>query len=331
MKDYGLSFCEWCGDEFRKGIWNQKFCKKEHQAPCADCGTRVFWHGSPKGIEYPNGALICVQCRTRRTEENNKIRQLNHPPEHWHKIVAQRKKTMLERYGGETTLQSETLRRKRDQTMLNLYGGTQVKTSDRSLLNAASKRSKAKGIPFEVSLEISELLNDTKKLEKRLQELFEKYKGKFTYLDLAFSLDKRVDTAELSHKMSKLPEMRERYITTRDSPFELIVVRNLKNRGLVLGKDFKRHYRLPSRQEIDILIAESIGIEVNDFATHSKTSEEEISEYRYRKSSFKSGPRYHDNKVCEAAQNGINLHFVWEDSLFDGSLDITIDEILNSF
>ena len=138
-----------------------------------------------------------------------------------------------------------------------------MKNSSQSLLNAASKRSKAKGIPLEKSLEISNLLNDEELLEDYLEKVFLKFSGKFSYYDLACELDSRLDAAELSHKLSKLPRLKNQFINVKDSWLEILVLRELNKLGFQEGLDFRRHHKLKNRKEIDILFFCGVGFEIN--------------------------------------------------------------------
>lgn len=264
MKNYGIGNCAYCGKEFRKAVWNQEFCKETHSQRCSDCGEIFFWVGRPFYTKFHSkDSPACSVCKNKRVSSNSSKSQREWTPEQRKTVVEKRKATMVLRHGAETTLQSPKLRARRDATMESLYGAASVKNSSQSLLNAASKRSKAKGIPLEKSLEISNLLNDEELLEDYLEKVFLKFSGKFSYYDLACELDSRLDAAELSHKLSKLPRLKNQFINVKDSWLEILVLRELNKLGFQEGLDFRRHHKLKNRKEIDILFFCGVGFEIN--------------------------------------------------------------------
>lgn len=72
--------------------------------------------------------------------------------------------------------------------------------------------------------------------------------------------------------------------------------------------------------EIDLLLEElKLGFEVQDFSTHSRTSDVESSPYKNLKL-VKKGPEYHDRKRSLALELlGVKVIDLWEDEILDGS------------
>lgn len=83
------------------------------------------------------------------------------------------------------------------------------------------------------------------------------------------------------------------------------------------------------RLEIDFWLPElNVAIEVQDFATHSRTKDDEHSKYRVSKlgQTFKKGPLYHSNKRALALkQLNLNIIEIWEDTILAG------DEAMGDF
>lgn len=63
---------------------------------------------------------------------------------------------------------------------------------------------------------------------------------------------------------------------------------------------------------------------MNEFATHSKTKDDEI----WRDTVYKKGPRYHNEKVRLAKEQNIDLHFIWEDDFVNSQYKTIIRQIL---
>lgn len=84
-------------------------------------------------------------------------------------------------------------------------------------------------------------------------------------------------------------------------------------------------------KEIDIFIPSlNIGFEIQDFATHSPTSDQEpvLHGLWKGKSPLKKGPTYHERKRVAAAAQGIKLVDIWEDQLLDGSFTMLVDQVM---
>lgn len=71
----------------------------------------------------------------------------------------------------------------------------------------------------------------------------------------------------------------------------------------------------------------SSAMEVEDFTTHSRTSDTEP--YKQRADSFKHGPTYHAAKRTAAEKCGIILIELWEDNIRNGTFKEMIDIWLN--
>jgi len=94
-----------------------------------------------------------------------------------------------------------------------------------------------------------------------------------------------------------------------------------------------------SKLEIDLLIPTlKLGIEVQDFASHSKNSDTEpFANSRYSKSGlYKKGPTYHEMKRGLALkQLGVTIIDIWQDELFTNEwkekiIDFTQIDIFNT-
>jgi anaerobic ribonucleoside-triphosphate reductase len=109
-----------------------------------------------------------------------------------------------------------------------------------------------------------------------------------------------------------------------DSYLELKLVDDLKYSGYtekmykeecLTEKDFVRNSKFTfngKTYEIDVFFPKlNYGIEVQDFATHSKNSDTEYSEKGYHK----RGPKYHEEKREYAKQLGIEIVDLWEDKI----------------
>lgn len=83
------------------------------------------------------------------------------------------------------------------------------------------------------------------------------------------------------------------------------------------------------RLEIDIWLPElNLGFEVQDFATHSRTRNDEPCRLHY--ANVKSGPDYHKAKFEAAAKSGIELHEIWEDDIMEGRALSILQEAIRS-
>lgn len=87
--------CILCGDEFETST-NRKLCYKDHWLNCPYCGTPVQWNTTRQF----HGCKRCI----------------------YQNSANRRKKTMLEKYGAETTLQSPELRNNIKSTMMKTHG-----------------------------------------------------------------------------------------------------------------------------------------------------------------------------------------------------------------
>ena len=87
--------CILCGDEFETST-NRKLCYTDHWLNCPYCGTPVQWNTTRQF----HGCKRCI----------------------YQNSANRRKKTMLEKYGAETTLQSPELRNNIKSTMMKTHG-----------------------------------------------------------------------------------------------------------------------------------------------------------------------------------------------------------------
>lgn len=81
------------------------------------------------------------------------------------------------------------------------------------------------------------------------------------------------------------------------------------------------------RLEIDLWVPElSIGFEVQDFATHSRDSDSELSRMPWTK--FKNGPTYHQGKQESGARAGIRIFEIWEDEILSGQSQFILESAI---
>lgn len=98
--------------------------------------------------------------------------------------------------------------------------------------------------------------------------------------------------------------------------------------GPVIRNGYPIHDESGKRLQIDIYLPEiRVGIEIQDFATHSRASDSDplAEPWRWRSlqngsGEFKKGPLYHENKRRAAKKAEIALHEFWEDELSDMEL-----------
>lgn len=80
--------------------------------------------------------------------------------------------------------------------------------------------------------------------------------------------------------------------------------------------------------ELDIYLPElRVAFEVQDFATHSRSSDSEHMRYRNHRNEerFKKGPRYHEFKrVLALEQLSVNVVELWEDEIISGAFEETL-------
>lgn len=84
-------------------------------------------------------------------------------------------------------------------------------------------------------------------------------------------------------------------------------------------------------KEIDVYLPEiSIGFEVQDFATHSRTNDNEQCENHWRKKrQYKSGPTYHRSKKQAAQKISIQIYEIWEDEIINSTYKDKITQIIS--
>lgn len=99
--------------------------------------------------------------------------------------------------------------------------------------------------------------------------------------------------------------------------------------GVILRRQKKLRAPDGKLLELDFLMPSiSLAIEVQDFTTHSRDSDTEISTYRTRKKkSYKKGPTYHELKRTLAREQlNVDLVDIWEDTILEGT-DAVLQEI----
>jgi len=115
---------------------------------------------------------------------------------------------------------------------------------------------------------------------------------------------------------------------TRDSKLELTVVHYLKSIGLEEGKDFLRRSRFKINNrwfEVDIYLPElNIGIEVQDFDTHTREESSVSDKY----GNPIKDKRYHERKRLALRELGITVFELWEDEIISGDFAKTIHKML---
>lgn len=79
-------------------------------------------------------------------------------------------------------------------------------------------------------------------------------------------------------------------------------------------------------REIDIFLEDlNIGFEVQDFASHSRVSDDEPSQY----GTMKNGPTYHAEKIALYAERGITVIELWEDDIRGYAFQTIVDNALS--
>jgi len=86
-----------------------------------------------------------------------------------------------------------------------------------------------------------------------------------------------------------------------------------------------------SRYEIDVYLPElRLGFEVQDFATHSKGSDQEKG-HPWRRNGLKNGPKLHELKRRLAKEQlHVDIVDIWEDELRSGEFKRLVSEQINS-
>lgn len=120
--------CKICGETFESKSPRKLVCYKDHIQICPDCGKPVVWNS----IAQFKGCKSCNQKRA----------------------VILRKKTMLERYGAETTLTSPELMAKVKNTMKAKYGVTNPMQSSEFLEQARHTCLEKYGTEFPMQNEV---------------------------------------------------------------------------------------------------------------------------------------------------------------------------------
>lgn len=127
---------------------------------------------------------------------------------------------------------------------------------------------------------------------------------------------------------------RDLYDMPKRSPFEEVVVGELKK---ILGEDAEIiREQQPLRDgkrrfELDVWIPSlDLAFEVQDFATHSKYSDDEMCTGR-RFIGPKKGPAYHELKRRLALEQiGVKLYDIWEDAIMDGSYKLQLADAVEA-
>ena len=106
----------------------------------------------------------------------------------------------------------------------------------------------------------------------------------------------------------------------------------LKNAGI----SYRRRYRGiidedGHRRELDFLLEDlGLAFEVQDFATHSKDSDFEETEWVKRFGLYKNGPTYHRKKQEAAKRAGFKLTELWQDEILNENFKMKIIEEINN-
>lgn len=103
--------CQICGKQFDSKSPQRKICYEDHYQACDTCGETILWNK-------------LTQCRCKSCT--------------WKIAADKRKKTMTEKYGAPTTLQSTELRRKMSKTCIEKYGVDNPMKCD--AINAKARR-----------------------------------------------------------------------------------------------------------------------------------------------------------------------------------------------
>lgn len=113
------------------------------------------------------------------------------------------------------------------------------------------------------------------------------------------------------------------HASTRGSNLEAIVKQYLEELGYeTVCNTYPLRDSEGRRRQIDLLVKNiSIAIEVQDFMSHSRTSDEEL----FGHGGFKNGPKYHKAKRALAEAAGFVYVEIWEDSIISGEYKEIVD------
>lgn len=100
---------------------------------------------------------------------------------------------------------------------------------------------------------------------------------------------------------------------------------------ILRSRDIKKTRSGKSRYEMDIYLPElKLAFEVQDFATHSRTSDSELG-HPWRRNGLKNGPKHHELKRRLALEQlNVILIDLWEDEILDGRFRDVVNEQVRS-
>ena len=300
--------CEICGEEFDSKSPIKRICYKDHIKVCPDCGKKVIWNS-------PQPFTGCKKCNQKRA-------------------VVLRKQTMLQRYGGETTLQSPMLKAKAQDTILDRYGvdnvGKSAEVVDKRKATCLSKYGVENPMQDK---DIAKKSVDIRKenieaiTEKVKETMLSKY-GVTNAMFVPEFVDKIADTMTARYGVKSaimVPEFKQKMIDTNrerygadyyistvnddGSPYHKISNRNLKIGTLLTASGYTVSYEYPiSGFSYDLYVSElNLLIEIDPSYTHNAFGN------HWRESGLPM--MYHVEKTAVAEAAGFRcIHiFDWDD------------------
>lgn len=297
--------CEICGKEFEAKSPLKKICYDDHYRTCPHCGKTILWN------DY-HPFTGCKKCNAL--------------------IAAQkRKKTMMEKYGAETTLQSKQLRAKVEDTMKDRYGATNAMQSDEIQQKAQQTNLKRYGHKNvmsnpEIAKRSAESRHENIEAiqEKVKQTWMEKY-GVENISQLPETIDKITDTFIKRYGVKRavhVPEFRNKMIKTMEerygSPYYVLTDNYRQNSHFRISETNRKFqtklkkYGIEAEMEFkigtkcfDLKISETNTlIEINPTYTHNiignHWSSEGLDKY------------YHRDKTQVAEESGYRCIHVWD-------------------
>jgi hypothetical protein len=297
--------CQYCGSKF------EAFCLKSLPQTCSrEC------HGSLCGTKSAETKID----RYGASFVGNIVNEITG--------LSGNQSSCLKRYGVLNAMQNPRVsklsnKRRINNRNLRMKDGSHVqpKTSFRDPLTRARQQATKKNVQFdslpkrqqEKLLKKYSVLLDSQEMLTYCHQLTQQLNRKLFYGDLQERLD--IWPGSISTKVNNCSDLAALF-NRQDSFLETLVVEYLATVGLRPTMDFVQRCRKclsPTRWEIDICFhPRKLGIEVQDFASHSRNSDAEA----WARGN-KSGPSYHLKKQLLAKNNNINLVELWEDEILN--------------
>lgn len=280
------NLCGLCDNHFTAVQRKQLFCSEPHFEECSECGSSFVL--TPKQqysrIQKPDKLSFC-----------SRICFLKNPNR-----ISASQKTQISKCGS-LAFNGE----KQKETLLQNYGVSNPNQSEFIVEGWVGKR-----FPHLTNRnEIFDLRTWSQNFQKEYQRLPTVSEGN-RYFSLNH-LEKRVRQQKA-----------EDCFIFGSSTFENIVCSLLESFGFLEEEDFLRRKRFlrdseGRLKELDIYLPKlSLAFEIQDFATHSRDSDQELGKFNGAHI-LKRGPKEHENKRQIAKRQGIQLIDLWESDILN--------------